>query len=476
MKKTISLLSLFLFIIFFSKGQSTEIKVKFQTYKNNVVYLGFNYGTDKYIRDTAQVDSKGIVVFTDKKKEIPGGVYLIITSDMNYFEFVLAEKKIYLETDTGDFVKNMKVIESDENKIFFNYLKFIEQKQREKDLLQKEKAIVASDKEKAEEYDKKLKILDEDVKKNMNDIINNNPDKFFPKVLKMMEEPKPREKDKNESDTVYSRYLYSFYQEHFFDNVDFNDKRILRTPVFEPKIDVFLERYTMYHPDSIKVSAARIIDKTLNNEELFQFTLVKIFNKYANSEYMGMDAVFVYLAEKYYLSGLAKWADSAQINKIYDRVVKLSSNLIGMKAPELIMKDTSEQYHSLHSQKGIYTILIFWDPTCGHCAKAVPHLEKIYERQDHDSFSIYSVNIGNDGKEWRKFIIDNKLSFLCVWDPLNYNNFRVLYDIFSSPVVYILDKDKKIVAKRVGVDKIEEVINILEGREVPQKEVPSQEK
>ncbi|HPD64141.1 MAG TPA: redoxin domain-containing protein [Bacteroidia bacterium] len=460
------LLSLFIIVL---KAQNTEIKIKFRTFKNQDIYLGFHYGNNKYIRDTTHVDNKGIAVFTDKNKDLKGGIYLIITPDMNYFEFILAEKKIFLETDTGDFIKQMKVIESEENKIFFNYLLYIEQKQQEKQNILKEKAIFADNKQKSDEYDKKVSQVDEDVKNYMKSLIEKYPDKFFPKVLKMMNDPVPREKLNNEADSTYSEYLYNFYQQHYFDNVDFSDEKILRTPIYESKIDRFMDRMTIHHPDSIKLSASRVIDLSRANEEVFKFTLVKLFNKYAQSEYMGMDAVYVYLAERYYLSGLAKWADSAQIKKIYDRVVKLSSNLIGMKAPELIMKDTNDQYHSLHAQPGIYTILVFWDPSCGHCQKAIPFLEKYWERVSHDSFSIYSVNIGNDGKEWKQFIADNKLSFLCVWDPLNYNNFRVLYDIFSSPVVYLLDKNKKIVAKRIGVDKIEEIVNILEGRTIPEK-------
>lgn len=466
MKKVVLLFILFTGTITLF-AQSTEIKIKFKTFRNQDIYLGFHYGENKYIRDTAHIDNKGIVVFNDKKQEIKGGIYLIVTPDMNYFEFIVAEKRIYLETDTGDFIKKMKVIESEENKIFFEYLKYIDQKQQEKQILLKEKAILAGNKERADEYEKKLKQIDEDVKMHMENLISTNPDKFFPKVLKMMNDPVPRNKLTYETDSAYSAFLYNFYQQHYFDNVDFSDDRILRTPIYEGKIDRFIEKFTIHHPDSIKLAASRVIDLSRANHDVFRFTLIKLFNKYAQSEYMGMDAVFVYLAERYYLSGLADWADSAQINKIYDRVVKMSSNLIGMKAPELIMRDTNDQYHSLHAQKGVYTILIFWDPTCGHCQKAMPVLQSIWERVPHDSFSIFSVNIGNDGKEWRQFIVDNHLTFLCVWDPLNHNNFRVLYDIFSSPVIYLLDKNKKIVAKRIGVDKIEEIVNVLEGRIIP---------
>jgi hypothetical protein len=34
-----------------------------------------------------------------------------------------------------------------------------------------------------------------------------------------------------------------------------------------------------------------------------------------------------------------------------------------------------------------------------------------------------------------------------------------MYDIYSTPVVYVLDKDKKILAKRLDVEQIEEFLD-----------------
>jgi peroxiredoxin len=454
--------------VYAGSPDSYEIKVKFKSLKNQECYLGFEFGTQKYVRDTTQIDDKGIAVFKGKDP-LPGGIYLIITKAKDYFEFIVNEPKVYLETDTGDFVKNTKVIVSEENKVFFGYLNFMQENYTQR--LDIEKSIKAyktpEDSNKIKPLKTRLSLLDTASKNYRMNLAKTYPGLFFIKILKTLDEPVVRDKMASETDSVYGLYLYNFYQWHFFDNVDFSDMRFLRTPVFENKIEKYLDKLTYRHPDSIKFASVRVIEKSRANDEVFKYVLPKVFNKYASSKFMGQDAIFVYLAEKYYLSGIAYWTDSAQLSKMYDRVVKLKNNLIGLKAPELIMKDTSDKYVSLNQMKSVYTVLIFWDVTCGHCKVEIPKLKHIYDSLgNHDSLDVYAVYIGNDLKEWKKFIKEYKITWTNVADPLNYSNFRMLYDIYSTPVVYILDDKKLIQAKRIAVEQIIEIVNALKREKV----------
>jgi peroxiredoxin len=470
MKKTILQLIFTIFTLFFTLSiiagtpeTPYEIKVKFKSLKNQECYLGFEFGTQKYVTDTTQIDDKGVAVFKGDKA-LDGGIYLIITKKKDFFEFILTESKVYLETDTGDFIKNTKVIVSDENKVFFAYLNFMQDNYTQK--LDIEKNLKGYkepvDSLKIKPLKLKLNQLDTASKYYRKDLAKNYPNSFFVKILKSLDEPLAREKMTNESDSVYSLYIYNFYQWHFFDNVDFSDKRLLRTPVLENKMDKYLDKLTYRNPDSVKYAAARVIEKSRANDEVFKYVLPRVFNKYASSKYMGQDAIFVYLAEKYYLNGLAYWTDSSQLSKIYDRVVKVKNNLIGLKAPELIMKDTNDKYVSLNQMKSVYTVLIFWDASCGHCKKEVPRLKQIYDSiGNRDSFDVFAVYIGTDIKEWKNFIKEHKLTWVNASDVHNYSNFRMLYDIYSTPVVYILDDKKLIQAKRIAVDQICEIVSAL---------------
>lgn len=471
MKKT-TLLPLFIFLqlTFIGFSQGYEIRVKFSNLKDTVLFLGLHYGNNKYIKDTVRIDKKGVAVFKGKTPLAPG-IYLIITPSKNYFELLVREPFISVEADTTDLVGKIKIIASEENKLFYAYLSFMEEQYKKRQELLKQKDKVKDNKEETDKIDKKLTELDDSIISYRKYAIQTYSHLFFGKLMKMMQEPEPREKLPDENDSVYGQYLYNFYQEHYFDNFDFSDSAILRTPIYEAKLDRFIDKMVMKNPDSVKCAVSRIIDKSLANREVFKFTCIKFFNKYANemNTYMGIDAIFVHLSKRYYLSGLAYWSDSTQMKKIADRVWNLENNLIGMKAKELIMLDTNNNFRSLYQVKAIYTVVIFWDVSCGHCKHEMPIIRDLYNKMGKDSLQVFAVHIGDDLKEWKKYINEQKMNFIHVYDPQYYSNFRQFYDVYKKPIIYLLDKNKVIQAKNIPADKLAELIAFLNKNPVPEK-------
>jgi len=60
---------------------------------------------------------------------------------------------------------------------------------------------------------------------------------------------------------VDSIFPYRYYKAHFFDNIDFTDGRILRTPVYHTKIKKYVEDLIVKHPDSVIVDGDYLIGK-----------------------------------------------------------------------------------------------------------------------------------------------------------------------------------------------------------------------
>jgi alkyl hydroperoxide reductase subunit AhpC len=109
-----------------------------------------------------------------------------------------------------------------------------------------------------------------------------------------------------------------------------------------------------------------------------------------------------------------------------------------------------------------YTILVFWDPDCGHCKKEIPALAKNYDKLKSLGAVVYSVTTATyeEMDKWKGFIKEHGCNWINVGDPYFQGNpnFRKIYDISSTPVIYVLDKDKIIRAKRLGQDQIEDFI------------------
>lgn len=449
------ILNFFLIPAFAQNGH--DISVKVHGMKDTTALLAFYYGNNTYLKDTGYFDSKGVATFKGDEP-LPGGIYLFVLPNQNYFEFIINEQKFKLETDTGDMVKNMKVFGSKENEIFFDYLKFIGKERKEADVLKKQLDALSDDqKDEKDKFRKQLRDIDDAVKAKQKEIQEKYPESFYAKVLKMMQEPEIPDAPEG-ADSLWN---YRYYKNHYFDNIDFSDDRLLRTPVFQEKIERYLNKLTIQIPDSINKATDVIMEKAKANDEMYKYLTIWITSHYERSKIMGMDEVFVHMAENYYLSDRADWVSDEQRKKIMERIIKIKPNIIGNVAPNMIMNDINGKLRALHDVDAKYTIIYFWDSNCGHCQAETPKLKRYYDSVNTQGVEIYAVNIESKPDDWKKYVKEHNLNWINVQDPNHQTNFRVNYDIYSTPVIYLLDKDKVILAKRLSLDQLRDMIKRL---------------
>ncbi len=461
----VGLILIFTFCLFFTNaypdGGAYQIEVKVNKFQGDVAYLGYPYGDKKYLADTAEVNGDGVFVF-EGEEPLDGGLYFVYSPAPNslYFDLIVAESNFSIETDTTDLISNMKPVGSTENKLFFDFQKFMREMQKRGGELN-EKLKIANDPNEKQQLEEQLKKLDSEVKSYRNNILDNHSETFtatFIKSTMAVDVPEsPKDENGNDLDPNFS---YKYYKQHYFDNIDFSDKRILRTPNFYGKVEEYMEKMTVKHPDSIISSARTIIEKARANDDIFRYCVQTLTYKYETSNIMGMDAVFVDLAENYYLSGDAYWADDETIEKISDRVQRIKPNLIGKKAPMMLLMDTTLQPVNAHSIPADFTVLYFYDPDCGHCKKKTPVLRDLYHEKLKDmGVVVIAANIKKDVDKWKKYIRDQKLDWVNLADPNMRSNFRYEFNIETTPQLFILDSDKRIIAKKLDVEQVEDFIN-----------------
>lgn len=467
--KIFSVVFLMLNTVIFAQENAYRIEVDVDNFQGKVCYLGYPYGPKKYLADTAEINSEGKFVF-EGSKPLDGGLYFIYspTPQSLYFDLIVAEPEFSVQTDTLDLIANMKTHGSLENEVFFSFQKFMRGKQVLGSELS-EQLKNTSDQAEKDELTAQLKSLDEEVKSYRSNLLEKNANTFAAKFIRSTINVEVPEAPKDEEGNVVDpNFGYRYYKDHYFDNIDFSDSKMLRTPNFHSKIEDYLEKMSVKHPDSIIASAHTIIDKAKANDEIFRYCVVHITSKYETSNIMGMDAVFVDLADNYYLSGDAFWADSALTAKISDRVARIKPNLLGKPAPKMMLVDTLLQPSSLYSMKAEYFVLYFYDPDCGHCKTKTPLLKELYDSKLKDmGVEVVATNIKKDVDKWKKYVKEKELNWTNLADPNLRSNFRYEYNLETTPIIYILDDQKKIIAKKLDVDQIEEFIN-------KQKEIKSQ--
>jgi peroxiredoxin len=439
------------------------IKVKLNGLKDTVCYLAYHFGDKQYLKDTARVDSKGNMVF-DGKDKLLGGIYLVVLPNKTNFEIIVVDgqESFSLESDTGKIAEHMKVSGSQENTLFYDFLKFLGKKTKQADpLLEGYKRNKDKNKDSVTYFQNKLNDIEKEVKAQRAKVIAENPGSFVSKIFRASTDLEIPEAPVLPNGRKDSTFAYHWMKVHYFDNLDFSDDRFLRTPLLQSKMKYYLENLTPQVPDSINKSADVIVEKSKANKEVFKYCVWNITNTYETSQIMGMDAIFVHMAEKYYLSGQAFWIDSTTRKKIQERYETLKPLLIGKKAPALSLPDSANNFHNLYSQTGKYTILYFWDPNCGHCQKETPKLNDFYDVNKTKGVSIYAVSTDHP-KDWKKYIKEKNLRFLnlcnAISDHTVYYDLRKLYDVYSTPTIFVLNDKKEIIAKRLGVEQLGEFI------------------
>ena len=109
-------------------------------------------------------------------------------------------------------------------------------------------------------------------------------------------------------------------------------------------------------------------------------------------------------------------------------------------------------------------MLVFWTPSCGHCQKEIPLLDSVYNASlKAKGVKVYAVRTEDDPKQWQDFIAKNHLEdWINVYDPNHYSDYRSKYDVYSTPVIYLLDENKKILGKKLDHSNIMQVIEMQE--------------
>ncbi len=474
-----------------------NLKFKIDGLKDTTVYLAKYLGNRLYYADTTE-SKNGVAQF--KKDHYDGGVYAVICPGPKYFEFIMADKQVEIHTSLDNFIKHMKIVKSKENKIFYDYIKFINVKKPEAKLLSDAKAKLnpKKDKKKIAELEAQGKALDKEVKDYQKRIVEENKDLLIGRILNMSIEPEIPA-DIKSNDTLRYRY----FKEHYWDNIMLADDRLVRSPVFHNKLEFFFQKMLLQQPDTICENAHQIIGQIKEGTDMFKYVVHYVTYNYETSKIMGMDAVFVCMADTYYCppeQTKAFWLDSAKLVELCERKDALKPLLVNKVAPNIRLADTTEKnWVNLHKDvNNKYIGLVFWADDCGHCKKEIPKIKELYDELKSKGVDIEIVAVGTslETEGWKKFIKDKKLDWINISDFPDANkspekyifeqkvtdlqslNFRKTYDIFSTPQIYLLDQNKVIQAKKLdalNLAKIMEIKEKLEELEFTKKETKARE-
>ena len=153
---------------------------------------------------------------------------------------------------------------------------------------------------------------------------------------------------------------------------------------------------------------------------------------------------------------LKELATTTNNTEIIDEIEVHNRLRIGVIAPDVIWKKDKITY-TLQGLKGAENyILVFWSSTCGHCLKELPALH--HKLKEVSTAKVVAVGLEEDDVNWKRETAKlpefQHAIALGKWE----SNYAKTYDILKTPTYFILDKEKRIIAKP---DNDKEVIEFL---------------
>ncbi len=244
-------------------------------------------------------------------------------------------------------------------------------------------------------------------------------------------------------------------KKYYFNNVDFNNKTLQSSSFLEERMNNYV-----FGMSSDKVDE---ITNYKNNIDVFcnamkqapatikRILLVSLWQQMADLDY---EDVANYISNKY----LIEIAKSLKDKELVDALSQYKNLSTGSKAPDfsfVIEKDNkkfSKKLSELNS--GQKYIIIFWNSGCSHCLDEIPKVQNFIKSYKKQRIKVIAVGLEDESKMWKEKI-KSYPEFINVLGLGKWNNeIGNKYGVKETPTYFVLDKDKRIIAKPEDFDAL----------------------
>jgi peroxiredoxin len=444
---------LIIFLNFLSFWETPKDKIGYQItgniegLKSGKCYLGNYFAAQNQVIyvDTANIDASGKFDFSGKKT-LQEGLYFIEFHSKKRLDLVVnSEQTFQFKTQHSQLIESLKFEFSAENEAYYSYLRYVRPRQAQ---LRTRLSNEQSQKIQQELADFQTKFFSE--KKQL----------LATKIIAVSETPfTPNFTFPNgKRDSVK---VFHYYKNHFFDNIDLADERLLRTNLIDDKFKQFFETLTYQVPDSV-IKTADALMKITKSNAFRKYFAAKLVANYQKNPFIGAENVYVHIIDKYYTAEPHLWDENA-LKKMTERANIVRPLLIGKQIPNMILTGIDCKTYTLHDISAKYTILYIYSLDCPHCQEHAPKIATFQAKMAVKGVKVFAVSVERDEKKWREFI--NKYhtqNLLNLIDKNNKIDFVKQYDVLDFPTDFVLDANKKILGKHINPALLEDYLKFIE--------------
>lgn len=413
-------------------------------YTNQQVYIFGLQGERQYVIDSTQTNQEGSFSFT---RELEPGMYQIQTQSGARLELIFQESPVQFVAPSPDLAEPVHFVQSPENTAWQAYRTYRNQSYRKEDLL---KPLL-------QQYDKSTvfygQAMDEfnrvqdSVQSLAAKLIRANQGSFVARLIQTDLRP-----------VINLNLPFSEQRdqiiEHFFDLTDFSDTLLIASNILTTKLIDYLSLYQRPDMDMNQTQFAFMkgVDEILNqasvNNTMYAFVLEYLLDGFAH---LGLNAVTDYLSTLPHFN--AGCIDTETLMKIERIVNPYRKIVIGAQATPIEGQDINGNPFTLDTIAKPHTLVVFWSLTCPHCLELMPKLKAF--QQENPTYALVSVILSPNNSTLKEYILHESLHWTHVVEGEGWDGPLVqAYNVYGTPTIFVLDKDKKIEAKPSGIEEL----------------------
>ena len=245
---------------------------------------------------------------------------------------------------------------------------------------------------------------------------------------------------------------------HFWDGIESFDGPTDENPILAAQLDFYFDKLVAPLPDSITLEINRLVEKTESNTNLRDFILWHLLEKYRHPEYLGQDQVFVWLYDQYFSQLEISDMNETNLAMIRDKAKRLRRLALFNLAPDFKINDSL----NLHSVESEYTVVFFYDHDCDVCQQEMRDMDSVCVAHPEITVLAMDMNIDGAADSSGGFAIRTKgngdfkspIQHRRITNPSELIAISDAYDIETTPLIYVLDRDKRILAKKIRAKQI----------------------
>jgi thiol-disulfide isomerase/thioredoxin len=256
----------------------------------------------------------------------------------------------------------------------------------------------------------------------------------------------------------YDRRMFA--RDHFFDHVDFTDVDLVRSNVYTTLAIEYISLYSNPNlnqaqlEDEFIKAVDKIMIETMNNSLIYEFIVEYLVGGF---EKFHFEKVLDYIADNY---SPEQCENEERKSDLQTRLKKYAELSVGKQAPEIIAPDVNGENIKLSRINAEYTLVVFWASWCPHCNEMLPKVHNIYEHSvSPQKLQVLTVSLDKEEEEWLAALEAGNYSWINTSDFEGWNGKAAIdYNIYATPTMFLLDKDKKIVAKPITYNELEKAL------------------